>query len=79
MTATASPAPAGARAGGRHRALRSLPYLAPALVLYGVFLLYPMIDSVRLSFFSWSGYTSQAQKFAGLKNYRYLLTRDTVF
>ena len=79
MTATARSAPAGARAVARHRVLRSLPYLAPALLLYGVFLLYPMIDSVRLSFFSWSGYASQAQRFAGLKNYRYLLTQDTVF
>ncbi|MDO4901076.1 carbohydrate ABC transporter permease [Actinomyces sp.] len=77
--ATAQAASAPARAGKQHRVLRSVPYLAPAALLYGVFLLYPMIDSVRLSFFSWSGYANAAQEFVGLKNYRYLLTQDTVF
>lgn len=77
--ATAQTASAPVRAIKQHRVLGSLPYLAPAVLLYGIFLLYPMIDSVRLSFFSWSGYATAAQEFVGLKNYRYLLTQDTVF
>lgn len=72
-------APRKARARSEHRVLRSLPYLAPAVLLYGIFLIYPMLDSVRLSFFSWSGYAADPQEFVGLKNYRYLLTQDTVF
>lgn len=62
-----------------HRGLRSLPYLAPAVILYVVFLIYPMIDSVRLSFFKWSGYRTDPQQFVGLKNYVYMFTQDTVF
>ncbi|MBE6481926.1 MAG: sugar ABC transporter permease [Actinomyces ruminicola] len=77
--ATAQTASAYPRAIKQHRVLRSLPYLAPAVLLYSIFLLYPMVDSVRLSFFSWSGYATAPQEFVGLKNYRYLLTQDTVF
>lgn len=71
--------PAPERAVRHHRVLRSIPYLAPAVILYGVFLLYPMLDSIRLSFFTWSGYATEAQEFVGLRNYHYLLTQDAVF
>lgn len=64
----------------KHRPwLRALPYLAPALLLYAAFLVYPMIDSVRLSFFKWSGYATEPQEFVGLRNYIRLFTVDTVF
>lgn len=59
--------------------LRSLPFLAPALLLYAAFLVHPMIDSVRLSFFSWTGYATEPQRFVGLQNYVRLFTVDTVF
>ncbi|MCL3777325.1 MULTISPECIES: sugar ABC transporter permease [unclassified Actinomyces] len=74
-----SPAQQPTRGRKEHRGLRSLPYLAPAILLYAVFLLYPMVDSVRLSFFSWSGYASDEQVLVGLRNYVYLFTQDTVF
>lgn len=57
----------------------ALPYLAPALLLYGLFLVYPMVDSVRLSFFQWSGFRTEEQIFVGLDNYVRLLTADPVF
>jgi raffinose/stachyose/melibiose transport system permease protein len=63
----------------RSRWLRATPYLLLASVLYGVFLVYPMLDSVRLSFFRWSGYATEAQTFIGLRNYARLFTVDTVF
>ena len=46
-------------------------YLAPALVVYLIFMAYPLLDSVRLSF-----YTGNAQNraFAGLSNYIQLFT-----
>jgi raffinose/stachyose/melibiose transport system permease protein len=61
------------------RWLRALPYLAPAALLYAVFLIYPMLDSVRLSFFSWTGYATEAARFVGGQNYARLFTVDTVF
>ena len=66
------------RRGGRAFAT-ALPYLAPALLLYGLFLVYPMVDSVRLSFFQWSGFRTEEQVFVGLDNYVRLLTADPVF
>ncbi|UQN28863.1 carbohydrate ABC transporter permease [Brachybacterium kimchii] len=78
-----------ARTGARGRSTRTvpphrrfrlaLPYLAPALVLYAVFLVYPMIDAVRLSFFEWSGFRIEKPEFVGLDNYVRLFTSDPVF
>jgi carbohydrate ABC transporter membrane protein 1, CUT1 family (TC 3.A.1.1.-) len=62
-----------------HRLTLALPYLIPAIVLYGWFLLYPMIDSVRLSFFRWSGFRTEEQVWVGFDNYVRLLTQDAVF
>jgi raffinose/stachyose/melibiose transport system permease protein len=52
--------------------------LAPALIIYLLFAVYPMVDVVRMSFSSWNGLTPQA-KFVGLANYRAILTQDPVF
>jgi raffinose/stachyose/melibiose transport system permease protein len=61
------------------RLASALPYLAPALLLYGVFLVYPMLDSVRLSLVTWSGFRTEEPVFVGLENYVRLFTADPVF
>ena len=49
-----------------------LVFLAPAVIVYTIFMIYPLIDSLRLSFFT---QTSQnVEVFAGLQNYATLLT-----
>jgi raffinose/stachyose/melibiose transport system permease protein len=64
--------PGGPRPGSRNT--RLVPryvgyvYLAPALVVFGLFLLAPFVHSVYLSFFSWDGITPK--KYVGLANYR---------
>ncbi len=45
-------------------------FLLPALIIYVVFMLYPLISSLGLSFFDWNGYG--AKTFVGLANYRKL-------
>jgi len=50
-------------------ALSTLPLLFPALLLYGVFLLIPIFQSIYMSFFSWKGIASVPLVFVGLKNY----------
>ncbi|MDM4761552.1 sugar ABC transporter permease [Galbitalea sp. SE-J8] len=57
----------------------AVPYLVPALVLYVGFVLYPLVDTVRLSFFSWSGFRTRPQDFVGVDNYVRLFTADPVF
>ncbi|QRM57864.1 sugar ABC transporter permease [Sinorhizobium sp. BG8] len=52
--------------------------LAPALIVYLLFAVYPMIDVIRMSFSSWNGLSPQA-KFVGLANYRAIMTQDPVF
>jgi len=52
--------------------------LAPALIIYLVFALYPMIDVVGLSFQKWNG-LDPAKEFVGFKNYGDILTKDPVF
>lgn len=48
-----------------------LAFLAPAVILYGVFVLWPFIQTLYLSFFNWRG-VSASKKFVGLENYKRL-------
>lgn len=52
--------------------------LVPALVIYAVFALYPMLNVVVLSFQKWDGLSPDRQ-FVGLANYVAIFTRDPVF
>jgi raffinose/stachyose/melibiose transport system permease protein len=63
----------------RHPLAQALPYLLPAAALYVWFLVYPMLDAIRLSFFRWSGFRTEAPEFVGLANYRRMFTADPVF
>jgi raffinose/stachyose/melibiose transport system permease protein len=55
-----------------------LPYLliSPAMVLYGFFVLYPIVQNLWFSFFHWTSFTNKT--FNGLENYL-TLTSDKVF
>lgn len=44
----------------------------PAFILFIIFVLYPLIDGVRISFTDWNGF-SQSYDYIGLKNYMYML------
>jgi raffinose/stachyose/melibiose transport system permease protein len=46
-------------------------YIAPALVVYAVFLLFPLLRAVQLSFYEWNGLTLGT--WAGLRNYADIL------
>lgn len=52
--------------------------LAPALLIYATFALYPMVDVIVLSFQRWNGLDPD-RRFVGLANYRNIFTRDPVF
>jgi raffinose/stachyose/melibiose transport system permease protein len=60
--------------------LRFLPwaFLAPALVIYSVVVVYPMLYSAYLSFFRWDG-VAPKKIFVGFQNYVTLLTHNEVF
>lgn len=45
------------------------PFLAPALILYGVFVLYPYVQSFYSSFTSWRGFSPE-KPWVGFDNYR---------
>lgn len=50
-------------------------YVLPGLIVYAVFVLLPMLDTFRLSFFKWDGVSQQ--EFNGLANYaRMFANRD---
>jgi raffinose/stachyose/melibiose transport system permease protein len=77
-------APPRARGGEARRresrgTVAALPFLGPALVLYVVFLLYPMVSALRLSFFEWNGFSTTDPRFVGFANYVRLFTQDPVF
>jgi raffinose/stachyose/melibiose transport system permease protein len=57
---------------------QGLLLLAPALAVYCVFAVYPMVNVVVLSFLRWNGLTTTSQ-FVGLDNYVQVFTQDPVF
>lgn len=58
---------------GEPRAVAYL-YLFPAFTVYTVFLLYPLLRSIQLSFYDWNGLTLGT--WAGLDNYREIVQDD---
>lgn len=51
-------------------------FLAPALAIYTVFMIYPLVDTLRLSLYAPSAETPAQTQFVGLDNYQRLLTSD---
>ena len=68
--------PRAARAGGERRLGAVLLFVAPALVLYTVYVLYPVGVSIWYSMLDWNGFA--AGKFVGLANWRRLFQDQTV-
>lgn len=64
----------GRRASDR---LTIVLFLAPALVMFLLFVIYPIVRSVYFSLFDWNGF-GPAVDFVGLENYARILS-DTVF
>jgi raffinose/stachyose/melibiose transport system permease protein len=56
---------------------RSLVWVLPGGILLVVFVYYPVVDNIRLSFFSWSAF-APSPVFVGLENYRAAM-EDSVF
>lgn len=61
----------------RRSRLAVLVFLVPPLLLYGVAVLLPIVQSLFLSLFRWDGISDM--DFVGLDNYTRMLTRDDVF
>jgi raffinose/stachyose/melibiose transport system permease protein len=57
---------------------QGLLLLAPALAVYAVFAVYPMIEVVAMSFMKWNGLTP-TERFVGFDNYVQVFTQDPVF
>ncbi|MBC2808511.1 ABC transporter permease subunit [Rhizobium leguminosarum] len=58
--------------------VQALILLVPALAIYAVFALYPMLNVVILSFQKWNGLDANRQ-FVGFGNYAAIFTKDPVF
>jgi raffinose/stachyose/melibiose transport system permease protein len=51
-------------------------FLAPALILFVAFILYPVCNTIYLSFNSWKGIYGTPVTFVGLKNYQQVLSNE---
>src|SRR5215210_1353863 len=58
--------------------LLAIPFLAPALIFYAIFLLVPLVGTLVLSVTHWSGFNIADIEFVGLDNFR-TLGSDDVF
>ena len=68
MTATTPTPPPRTRLGRVPRGTIIL-FLLPALILYALFLLYPIVQSVRYSMYAWNGF-GPLEEFVGLQNFK---------
>ena len=66
------------RAARRRVWLLVVPFVAPSLIFYTVFLIVPLLGTLALSFTDWSGISLANIRFVGLANYRQLGS-DPVF
>lgn len=67
----------GVRQGRRGKAVTIAAFVLPALVVYVLFVLYPIVQAMFYSLWDWKG-LGPLQDFAGLENYRRVLS-DSVF
>ena len=67
-----------ARAIGSNMRIQALLLLGPALVIYVVFAVFPMLDVIWLSFFKWNG-LDPVKVYVGTANYVDVFTKDPVF
>jgi raffinose/stachyose/melibiose transport system permease protein len=74
MTALAAPARGGSRRSRKWLMIGL--FLVPALVLYLVFVLLPIVQAAQYSLFKWNGLTPLTD-FIGLKNYQVALSNST--
>ena len=65
--------------GRRPSALSVLPFVAPALAFYVLFVVYPMVSTIQISLYDWSGLATAPATYVGLDNYVSVLTKDPVF
>lgn len=56
---------------------RALPFMVTGLLLYAIFVVYPVVQAVILGFYRWSGIGPR--QFIGWANYTQLFTTDPVF
>ena len=55
------------------RSPKSYIFIAPAVVIFSIFLAFPLARNVYVSFYDWNGFTS-VTKFVGLANYKWIFT-----
>jgi len=81
-TATSSPVAHSAAQSSllyRGRAwILAIPFLAPAIIFYTLFLIVPLVGTLLLSLTEWSGFNFADIRFVGLENFR-LMGRDEIF
>ena len=60
----------------KQRVLWSIIFLLPALSLFGVFLLNPIFQALRMSLFKWKGIAGTPMTYVGIENYVSLFQSD---
>ena len=52
-------------------------FYIPALMLFAVFVFYPFVDGIRISFTNWNGF-SPTYEYVGLRNYRFFFSDHVI-
>jgi raffinose/stachyose/melibiose transport system permease protein len=65
------------RAPRRRASWLTLLWVLPALTVYGLFVLYPLVETVEYSFYNWDGIGVATP--AGLSNYQHVFTQSALY
>lgn len=57
----------------KSKGLEALPFLLPAFLMFAVFILWPLLQGLRMSFYNWNIFPGVEQEFVGLANFRRVL------
>lgn len=64
--------------GGKLKRLEALPFLLPAFLFFAVFILWPLFQGLRMSFYNWNIFPGVEQEFVGLANFHRVLIDPTI-
>ena len=67
-----------AQTRARSTRIAATVFLIPTIVLVAVYIVYPILETFRLSMFKWNGLNAKLMENVGLDNWKFLLT-DEIF
>ncbi|MDD4083362.1 MAG: sugar ABC transporter permease [Sphaerochaetaceae bacterium] len=64
---------------GLEQWMEALPYILPSLILISLFVIYPLLKNIKISFYNYDILQNKTLEFIGFRNYKKLFTSNEFF